>query len=829
MKNLLLLATSIILLVFTACQNDELVNGGDGSEVPVSFSVQVSGGNESVNTRAGGEPQPGDGSKVNRCILEVYLNDVLYTRSIAKVVGKAATFDIRLVTSQTYNFVFWADNVVDNSSDENIKLDNHYNTANGLNNITMTGNYYGSSKDDTRDAFFVSKSMEVNKAFSLNVSLTRPFGQLNIKTTDINDIKSDALKPKGAQLVFAKIYKGFNAVTGEVQGEQTEQAYYATADVVDADGNLTLDYLFAPKDNSKDYPVNMTLSVHKADGSKITDKSLVNIPIRRNYKTNVTGNLMTVGGKFTVTVEPVFSTPDISHEIAEAKSVAEVTNLLKTHANVVLTEEAINSVGSSEPVKVEMPVLAASEDATTPRSVTIPATTKKVVIANATTTESNTAVLKEVTVNVSTASEVEINSEKTTFTATGTSIAQLTATTAENTLIVSSELTITKLILKKGGVRLYGKVSEIQKESGWNSHIYRCVSSQQDVDNLLADNVTGYEQILIDQPVSGTLDFKGTSELIKPMFVSQNVEINNLKLTSGGEGTFNVMGDDLRVKLSNSTITNTEQKIDPSCGIQCIGLNPHLELYGSNVVTTGKSIRGITIGGNANSEVASSPYILLDATSIRANATAIGNAAYDAGQVNAFMGRSYSRDINYYNMTGKHDLIIRNKSSIEGYYYAVNQTFFGGQLIANVTDSYMDGRCAFNVRNSYNEITVSKSVLVGRNYFQGPTEEFGAIVLNRDDDVHMADYTTVNIIDTDIYSRTNPNTDYNRQFSVDARSDYNMINLKGTTKLYELVGESDTPRLPYFVIDRRGTNKCNVDSGVTIANGMEGAVVFGLE
>lgn len=174
--------------------------------------------------------------------------------------------------------------------------------------------------------------------------------------------------------------------------------------------------------------------------------------------------------------------------LQEAKSVAEVTNLLKTHANVVLTEEAINSVGSSEPVKVEMPVLAASEDATTPRSVTIPATTKKVVIANATTTESNTAVLKEVTVNVSTANEVEINSEKTTFTATGISIAQLTATTAENTLIVSSELTITKLILKKGGVRLYGKVSEIQKESGWNSHIYRCVSSQQDVDNLLADN-----------------------------------------------------------------------------------------------------------------------------------------------------------------------------------------------------------------------------------------------------------------------------------------------------------------------------------------------------
>ena len=105
MRTYFLLLAGLILLAFTACQSDELVNGGSGNETAVSFSVQLPGAN-APSTRAAG-----DGTQVNRCIMEIYLGDKLYgERQVVPVAGnKTATFNVRLVTSQTYDFVFWAD------------------------------------------------------------------------------------------------------------------------------------------------------------------------------------------------------------------------------------------------------------------------------------------------------------------------------------------------------------------------------------------------------------------------------------------------------------------------------------------------------------------------------------------------------------------------------------------------------------------------------------------------------------------------------------------------------------------------------------------------
>lgn len=142
MRTYFLLLAGLILLVFTACQSDELVNGGRNGEVAASFSVQLPDDGHSAVTRAAG-----DGVQVNRCIMEIYLNDELYKREVSAVQadGLTAKFDVRLVMSQTYNFVFWADHVA-SAEGEDIKTDLHYNTAD-LRNIAMIGTYNGSSKD----------------------------------------------------------------------------------------------------------------------------------------------------------------------------------------------------------------------------------------------------------------------------------------------------------------------------------------------------------------------------------------------------------------------------------------------------------------------------------------------------------------------------------------------------------------------------------------------------------------------------------------------------------------------------------------------------------
>lgn len=90
-KYFMLLLAGVILLAFTACQNDELVNGG-GSQVAVSFKVQMPEG-DAPATRTGAAAR-GDGSQVNRCIMEVYLGGKLYgERQVVDVTNKSAAFN----------------------------------------------------------------------------------------------------------------------------------------------------------------------------------------------------------------------------------------------------------------------------------------------------------------------------------------------------------------------------------------------------------------------------------------------------------------------------------------------------------------------------------------------------------------------------------------------------------------------------------------------------------------------------------------------------------------------------------------------------------------
>ena len=144
-KYFMLLLAGVILLAFTACQNDELVNGG-GSQVAVSFKVQMPEG-DAPATRAGTAAR-GDGSQVNRCIMEVYLGGKLYgERQVVDVTNKSAAFNVKLVTSQTYDFVFWADK----SGEAGTSIDNHYKTTDGLQKVAYIGSYSGN--DESYDAF----------------------------------------------------------------------------------------------------------------------------------------------------------------------------------------------------------------------------------------------------------------------------------------------------------------------------------------------------------------------------------------------------------------------------------------------------------------------------------------------------------------------------------------------------------------------------------------------------------------------------------------------------------------------------------------------------
>ena len=297
MKKILLLAG--MLAAFTACQKDEeLVSDGATSQ---TITVTIPQGMQTRATAA----DFGNGAKIDRCLLQIYHSGTTpakYGEQQSATVQKGAdgkltaTFNLRLVAQQTYDFVFWAD----------CSTGDHYNTDD-LTNITVKGNYAGNN--DEFDAFTGALlDYQVKGAFSENITLRRPFGQLNVKTLDMAAIPDPTLKPTKVKVAFTAVPTSFNAKKGEI-GAATAAVEY-TADVLSADGDLTVDYIWAPVEEATLADFSMTFLNGTTEIS--TNGDFKNIPIRRNYRTNVSGNLLTKQGTFNVTIDPEFYKPDIN-------------------------------------------------------------------------------------------------------------------------------------------------------------------------------------------------------------------------------------------------------------------------------------------------------------------------------------------------------------------------------------------------------------------------------------------------------------------------------------------------------------------------------------
>ena len=110
------------------------------------------------------------------------------------------------------------------------------------------------------------------------------------------------------KVAFTAVPTSFDAKKGEV-GQETAAVEY-TADVLSADGDLTVDYIWAPVEEATLADFSMTF--YGSDDTEIaTNSDFKNIPIRRNYRTNVSGNLLTKQGTLDVTINPDFDQPDI--------------------------------------------------------------------------------------------------------------------------------------------------------------------------------------------------------------------------------------------------------------------------------------------------------------------------------------------------------------------------------------------------------------------------------------------------------------------------------------------------------------------------------------
>lgn len=356
-------AVAAAALLAASCQRNEHPMGyPSGEEVSVSISAVLPGdGGAVVKSNA----EPGNGSEVNRCILEVYLigdNNAasLYgKREIVKVTDLEASFDdLNLITGQKYRFVLWADHVETPNTEDGLAVDNFYDTdadGSGLQNVTMVTTGYAGN-DDQRDAFFYSspEDVTVTGPADYTLDLKRPFGQLNIITTDYGLIPEDhnGLLPAKVQLTYKNIPTGINLLTGELlmntDGSTAQEVIGTAVDIADlavaenADAKqLSFDYILAPATGQ--HVINeLKMSFLKSDGSAtgITDYTFKSLPVQRNYRTNVSGALLTDRAGVDVKVEPGFGGDE---EVIDGKlvisSVDRLMNALENGGRVMLAQD----------------------------------------------------------------------------------------------------------------------------------------------------------------------------------------------------------------------------------------------------------------------------------------------------------------------------------------------------------------------------------------------------------------------------------------------------------------------------------------------------------
>ena len=354
MKNLLLTIAATALLLLTSCQRDELQGGSiSGEEVTVSISAVVPGDGGAV---VRSNDNPGNGSDVNRCILEVYLLEgedgsvtaSLYgTRHIVKMQDQKASFeDLNLITGQKYRLVLWADHVDD--PENGLGTDLYYDTENLPSVSYKSGTEY-ESNEDSRDAFFKVEEFELDGPEDRTVSLTRPFGQINVITTDYGLIPSthSDLLPVKVKLAFPSIPTSIDLVNGTVN-DMDKVTTSTAVDIagLDVDGEedskqLSFDYILAPAEGQT-VVSEFTMSFLKDDGTTpvAKDYTFENIPVQRNYRTNVSGALLTDRAGVDVKVEPGF---DGDEEVIDGKlvisSVDRLMNALENGGRVMLAQD----------------------------------------------------------------------------------------------------------------------------------------------------------------------------------------------------------------------------------------------------------------------------------------------------------------------------------------------------------------------------------------------------------------------------------------------------------------------------------------------------------
>ena len=589
---------AMALLLLSACSSDDELSQGNGNEALVSFNVELSGGmqNKAIS----------DGTTAKNLTVHVFDENGTYLSELDKTVElneKKKSVSINLVKGKTYSFLFWASVNKENSP-----------YSFGVDGKTITVDYNDAkANDESRDAFLgVVKNKAVEASFEENVTLKRPFAQINFLTDDIADAGKNGLtidENTHSSITLSKVATTLHPFTNTVGGFTEAEVIFGEAAIPALSETVTMGsapdaktynylgtaYFLVPAEGEnpnagKDQAMlnSATLKIKDINGEGL---KVENVPVQWNYRTNIYGSLLTATGNFNVTIVPDY---DGSHN-QEVKT--------KQVTTVDQVDEAIQS-GATEVIVTEAPKKDATitipkvfeQDNETAVSISIPATTAAITIEED--TQEVQSAPKEVTITAPTTSNLTINLPNSTVTLNGESYTTVTATTADNTLIIPEGVKVENLTVNRGNVEIYGDLAvKVAKGSGYKGTIIYFISTVEQLRALATEVNGGTTFSGMQIKLSNDIDLKSEEwtpigrkdKAFQGTFDGCGYTISNLKIERGvnnssSNADMGLFGFTSDGKVMNFTLYNAFVKAGIDVG--AIAGTPYTSSY-SNITLAG--------------------------------------------------------------------------------------------------------------------------------------------------------------------------------------------------------------------------------------------------
>ena len=303
------LAFAAVAVIAGACAKEQ-VTSGDGETVEMTFNVDVP---ETTITTKG----LSDAAQVDELKFQLFIKEgtgyKMVQEQTVPVTDKKAVVKASLVKRQSYEAAFWAQTsgtgFYETTDLRAVKM----NIANVKANEPTMDAFW------RNDSFIAAPGMKPR-----SVTLLRALAQVNFGA--VVPTGADALSITKSQVVMKGVPTTLNVLLGSkdkshsgseditfqdnapISGEklmvgETAYDYVATA------------YVFAPKADKMLTDISSTVTF---SNGKTTTISTPNVPIQRNYRTNILGNLLNVDAEWNVNIDDRFQEPNTTYDPVSA-------------------------------------------------------------------------------------------------------------------------------------------------------------------------------------------------------------------------------------------------------------------------------------------------------------------------------------------------------------------------------------------------------------------------------------------------------------------------------------------------------------------------------